>query len=162
MKNIPLVVHHPYQRDAAKGIVERKSKMPTQELGFLLQTQCKSRVIAWRALLKSSANLSGEAWFALEKRVAQLKSLLTPRLVETKVSDLGASASQINAVTSAGASLRASIDAPITVLNMSEAFEAYHQAIVNSLTLTFSVSSEAIAAIENSINRQARLKSELG
>jgi hypothetical protein len=132
-----------------------------EKAGISLETQAKARLLAWRALLRSSTSLSSEVQFALQKKIAQLKALVETKLVLAKFTALNATDSQISAVVSANATLRANVDAASTASEIVAAFDAYHQSIVSTLELTLSVYAEAIARIDADINGQAGFKSEL-
>lgn len=115
-----------------------------------------------RVFINNATSISSSVKFAVQKRIALLKAKIINFVVLAKFTALGASQAQMNTIISAAATLNASIDASATFSAILIAFDDYHTAVVNELSITLGVDSSTMAAIESNIAAfQATLESSV-
>jgi hypothetical protein len=129
--------------------------------GLEVDRFAEARIAAMRAMLRWSRELSAETRFRLEKRSAALKANLMDRVCKAKFQAAGATATQLAAVVSAGATLKANVNAASTSQQLVQAFESYHNSIVNWLSLTLAGYASAIVSVDADINGANGLKAQL-
>ena len=74
---------------------------------------------------------------------------------------LSAGQTQMSAVASAGASLKASITAATTSQEILQAFTVYHDAVVQALTSTLTTYASAIVTVDGNITKNNGIKAQL-
>jgi hypothetical protein len=129
--------------------------------GIDIEKYARARVASIRAMLQWSSQLSTEVRFHLEQRAAYVRALLMDHVSQLEFQALSAGQTQMSAVVSAGATLKASISAATTSQQIVQAFTAYHDAIVQGLSVTLTTYASAIVTVDGNITKSNGLKAQL-
>jgi hypothetical protein len=119
--------------------------------GFSDEIFVKVFEVSNSVFLKEIVNLSSDARFEFEKRIAELRAKAIDVSVQSKFVLLNASQVQINAIINAGKSLQASIGTAATSSEIVNAFDNYHSFVIDQLQTALGVHGSLISSIELSI-----------
>ncbi|MCF7901892.1 MAG: hypothetical protein K9M19_00550 [Candidatus Marinimicrobia bacterium] len=102
-----------------------------------------------------------EARFRLKQRSRIMLANKVQSAVTTNFQMLNADSAQVSAAIQAGITLKSEINTAQSYQEVQAAFQAYHDAIVNALTVSFGLKGDLIASIDSSINGTTGLKAGL-
>jgi hypothetical protein len=119
--------------------------------GFSEEVFVKVFEISNSVFLKAIVNLSSEAKFEFEKRIAELRAKAIDVSVQAKFALLNASQEGIDSVINAGKSLKTSISTAATTFEIVSAFDKYHSSVRDQLESALGVHGSLIAVIESNV-----------
>lgn len=117
--------------------------------------------IGLSAFVNASSSMSEQMKLEISKCLYQRYSYVLAKAELVQFQAAGATASQINAVASAGITLRSSIKNAVSTNQIADAFAQFHSSITSQLKLTLTSYASAIDSIDIAVNASGGAKSVL-
>ncbi|MFN0151794.1 MAG: hypothetical protein ACKVU1_13935 [bacterium] len=121
------------------------------EGGVSAGATARAREAGARALVRSATALDADTRFAIARAAAHARARYIDAAVRARLTQLGATPSELSAAAASGATLAASVDAAESNDELNDAFDDYHVAIVSSLQASAETHSTAIGTLDAAI-----------